>query len=174
MQQDRCRKTPLLQHVSPLVSSWDHIKILLIPAMEAFPHPKRFSVAPAVCSTMCLNSNTMYQCQIVSDLTGQWFHPTRLPSPPFQMPFENPDCHLCFSPTSYKSEVPMSPSLVQLIGQSGSQNSGKQLSYCLPVCYEKISKRIQLPFLVTFSWTFSKLEGGITRQRLSGHLYTCQ
>lgn len=46
--------------------------------------------------------------------TGEAFCLTRL-SPPLQTPITCPGCHLCFSQTAYKSDIPMTPSWVQLI-----------------------------------------------------------
>lgn len=45
--------------------------------------------------------------------TGTGLGPTKLqstPHPPLQMPIASPNCHLCFGPTDYKAEVPMTPS----------------------------------------------------------------
>ena len=48
--------------------------------------------------------NTVYP-----DSTGEGLSPTRLSL--LQMPVTSPGCYLCFWPTGYKSEVPMTPSL---------------------------------------------------------------
>ena len=78
------------------------------------------SVTPAGCPTVQLNSDTVYP-EIASDSTGEGLSPTRLLSPlcPLprqpQRPITSPDCHLCFWPTGYRLEVPMTTSLGFLI-----------------------------------------------------------
>ena len=57
-----------------------------------------------------LNSDTIY-LETESDAMGEGLSPTRQPPRPTSDVLSSPGCHLCFCPTSWRSEVPTTPSL---------------------------------------------------------------
>lgn len=86
-----------------------HIKGFWSPILILIEEGKQF-LTPAGCSKIELNSDIIY-LKILSDSTGQGAksYKTFSPTPELQTLVTN--YHLCFSPTSYRSEVPMTPSL---------------------------------------------------------------
>lgn len=67
----------------------------------------RNSQTPTGCPRIQLYSDPIYP-EIVSDSMDRMLSPTGLP--PLQIPATSPGGYLCFWPTSYRSEVPMTPS----------------------------------------------------------------
>ena len=68
--------------VSPLLLTHFPSHTLITKCVEDFPHTKQFSVTPAGCPIVKLNSNTLY-LKIVADSTASGLNPSRLFIPHF-------------------------------------------------------------------------------------------
>ena len=104
----------------------------LLGCVGFFLTPKKFSASSAGCPTIpfSLDTNGSLCRQVKSSVPQDCpFH--------LRCQFIIPGCHLYFWPTSYKSEVPMTPFSNSVICYNRSQNSGKHLPTFTGLLYNK-------------------------------------